>query len=126
MYLLPSLISGILWFTSHKGGSSGGAPPNMLLYLWNHCSLSRGMSSSVRGLVVQMPASLLAFVKVVSSRVSFGVLFLLFSLPSPAVPMQVLELSCPSPAGTGSQSHWGQPLTGRLTQVACAVTVSES
>ena len=48
------------------------------------------MSSSVRGLVAQMPASLLTFVKVVSSRVSFGVLFLLqFSLPSPSVRMQV-------------------------------------
>ena len=48
------------------------------------------MSSSVRGLVARMPASLLAFVEVVSSGVSFGVLFLLqFSLPSPSVCMQV-------------------------------------
>ena len=48
------------------------------------------MSSSIRGLVAQMPASLLAFIKVVSSGVSFGVLFLLqFSLLSPSVPMQV-------------------------------------
>ena len=52
------------------------------------------MSSSVRGLVARMPVSLLAFIEVVSSRVSsgvsFGVLFLLqFSLPSPPVPMQV-------------------------------------
>ena len=83
------------------------------------------MSSSVRGLVAQMLASLLAFVKVVSSGVSFGVLFLLFSPPSPSVPLQVLELSRPSPAGTGSQSCWGRPLTGCLTQ-ARTVMVSES
>ena len=73
------------------------------------------MSSSVRGLVAQMPVSLLAFIEVVSSRVSFGVLFLLqLSLPL-----------CPSPTGTGSQLFWGQPLTGCLTRVKCAVTVLE-
>ena len=85
--------------------------------------------SSVRGLVARMPMSLLAFVfiEVVSSRTSFGVFLLLqLSLSSPSVPLQVLELSCPSPAGTDSQSHWGRPLTRHLTRVARAVTISES
>ena len=127
VYLLLLLISGILWFTSCKGSSSGGAPSNILLYFWNHCSLSQGMSSSVRGLVAWMPVGLLAFIEVVSSRVSFGVLFLLqLSLPSLSVCMQVWELLCPSPTGTGSQLFWGWPLTGCLTQVGCAVTVLES
>ena len=35
------------------------------------------MSSSVRGLVAQMPVSLLTFIEVASFRVSFGVLFML-------------------------------------------------
>ena len=74
-----------------------------------------------------MPASLLTFVKVVSSGISVGVLFLLqLSLLSPSVHMQVEELSHPSPMGTGSQSFRGRPLTGHLTQVGHAVTVSES
>ena len=85
-YSLPSSISGILWFTSHKGSSSSGAPLNMSLYFWNHCSLSWGMSSSVRGLAFWMSVSLLVFVEVVSSGMSFGVLFLLqFSLLFPSV-----------------------------------------
>ena len=61
-YCLPSSMSGILWFTSHKGGNFGITPLKISLYSWNHWFHSQGMSSSVMGFTALIPTSLLAVV----------------------------------------------------------------